>query len=300
MVNIGNDTHGLVVCGGSLAYNATPTSAFRAYGISGVAVAQFSAYSSGSANTIEILNNAGSALSVISLGGNFGIRQTSPTAFCHLGAGTTSANTAPLKFTSGSFMTTPETGAVEWDGDKFAVTGATAIRQTLVGCIFTKTSTTTVGNTTTETSVVGSGVGTVTLPANFLKVGKTLRFTAWGYITADGLANLTPKIKLGSTVIDTGSAAPTMPAIATAIVWKFEALCTCYTTGASGTLWTQGQFTFYLNAGTVVQGFSRENLSTVTLDTTAQQVADMTMQWGGSASATNTLTCTNLTVEVLN
>lgn len=54
-----------------------------------------------------------------------GVMQTSPTAKLHLGAGTTGATTAPLKFTSGVNMTTPEAGAVEWDGTNLFITQTT-------------------------------------------------------------------------------------------------------------------------------------------------------------------------------
>jgi hypothetical protein len=49
-----------------------------------------------------------------------GILQTSPTAYLHTGAGTTSM--APFKFTSGTNLTTPEAGAMEWDGTRLYVT----------------------------------------------------------------------------------------------------------------------------------------------------------------------------------
>lgn len=42
--------------------------------------------------------------------------QTSPTAALHLPAGTATANTAPLKFTTGTALTTPEDGALEYHG----------------------------------------------------------------------------------------------------------------------------------------------------------------------------------------
>jgi hypothetical protein len=41
---------------------------------------------------------------------------TSPTARIHLPAGTASAGTAPLKLTAGTNLTTPESGAFEFDG----------------------------------------------------------------------------------------------------------------------------------------------------------------------------------------
>lgn len=52
---------------------------------------------------------------------------SAPTAYLHLGAGTTAASTAPLKFTSGTNNTTAETGAMEYDGTNlfFTRTGTT-------------------------------------------------------------------------------------------------------------------------------------------------------------------------------
>jgi hypothetical protein len=46
--------------------------------------------------------------------GNVGIGTTNPTAVLHLKAGTATASTAPLKFTSGTLNTTAEAGAVEF------------------------------------------------------------------------------------------------------------------------------------------------------------------------------------------
>lgn len=50
---------------------------------------------------------------------------TTPTAQAHFAAGTTSAGSAPIKLTSGTNMTTPEAGAVEWDGTNLYVTQTT-------------------------------------------------------------------------------------------------------------------------------------------------------------------------------
>ena len=58
--------------------------------------------------------------------GNVGIGLTNPAAVLHLGAGTATAGKAPLKFTAGTNLTTPETGAVEFNGTHFYGTvGAT-------------------------------------------------------------------------------------------------------------------------------------------------------------------------------
>lgn len=55
----------------------------------------------------------------------FGGGAGTPTAKINIGAGSASAGTAPLKFTSGTLLTTPENGAVEFLNDKTYITIST-------------------------------------------------------------------------------------------------------------------------------------------------------------------------------
>ena len=72
------------------------------------------------ANDFVVKTNGQEQIRVLSTGKTgIGI---SPTALLHLGAGTATANTAPLKFSAGTNMTTPENGAVEYDGTNYFVT----------------------------------------------------------------------------------------------------------------------------------------------------------------------------------
>ena len=61
--------------------------------------------------------------------GNTGFSVDVPTAIVHLKAGTASAGTAPLKFSSGTNLTTPEPGAIEYDGSNLFYTNNTARKQ---------------------------------------------------------------------------------------------------------------------------------------------------------------------------
>lgn len=63
--------------------------------------------------------------------GNVGVGTTAPTAKIHLAAGTATANTAPLKFTSGTNLTSEEAGAVEFDGSLLYYTTSTPTRRTI-------------------------------------------------------------------------------------------------------------------------------------------------------------------------
>ncbi len=92
----------------------------------------------------------------ITSGGSIGIGTTSPTAALQLKAGTTTAGTAPLKLTSsaGTTLSTPEDGAVEYDGTNyFATTGTT--RYTLTKTLTATASLTfTTGPNTTSTATI--------------------------------------------------------------------------------------------------------------------------------------------------
>lgn len=77
-------------------------------------------------NNVSYLGNGSGAQLRIGFGG-----VTSPTAKIHIGAGTTSALTAPLKFTAGTVMTTPEAGAIEFDGTDLFYTDSTPTRRTV-------------------------------------------------------------------------------------------------------------------------------------------------------------------------
>jgi hypothetical protein len=82
--------------------------------------------------------------------GNFGVGIAQPSALIHLKAGTATASTAPLKFTSGTNLTTPEAGAVEFDGTNYFVTSSTVrytLAKTLIG-----SATLDFGNTSTNIS----------------------------------------------------------------------------------------------------------------------------------------------------
>ena len=61
--------------------------------------------------------------------GNVGIGTASPTAVLHIKAGTATASTAPIKLTSGTLLTTPEAGAIEFDGTNYYATNS--IRNTI-------------------------------------------------------------------------------------------------------------------------------------------------------------------------
>lgn len=159
--------------------------------------------------------------------------------------------------------------------------------------LFTQSEAVTLANSTTETTLVGTGEGSLTIQKNSLAVGKTFKVVARGYYSNTGTPTLTIKLKAGSTVLLTSGAITTTTS-ASNRAFVFNGLVTVYSLGASGTVRGQGEVS---ELGSAVTGIA--STSTVTVDSTANNTLNLTAQWG-AASSSNTITITNLVVEELN
>lgn len=166
--------------------------------------------------------------------------------------------------------------------------GGTTVNST-GGPLFVSTADAAVANTTTETSIFGSGTGTKTLPANYITAGKNFRVLVRGRMGTKAVApgNLTIKFKLGSTVLWSAVIAP---AISLANdYFEFVGDFTGRTTGASGTVFAQAIAAYNDGTTTTVNAPIAANTGTSTIDTTATQVVDVTATWA-TADANNTIT----------
>ena len=82
-------------------------------------------YNVDSSNTLNITTSTGDTSYYFLRGNKFGIG-VSATARLHIVGGTATANTAPIKFTAGTNLTTPEAGTIEFNGNSlFFTTGST-------------------------------------------------------------------------------------------------------------------------------------------------------------------------------
>jgi hypothetical protein len=171
------------------------------------------------------------------------------------------------------------------------------VKENISTVLFTQTSSTTVANTTTETSILGTGVGTKTLPINFLVAAKTIRIKIQGYVSNLITPTIQIRVKLGSVVI-LDTTAVTMTTITGNMRFSVEGEFTCRTTGASGTIFSQGEANYFTIA-TTNNNIDMVNTTTTTIDTTATQAIDVMVTWG-TANASNSITSTNATIEILN
>lgn len=133
----------------------------------------------------------------------------------------------------------------------------------------------TVTNTTTETTIVGAGVGSLTVPANTFSVGDSYHGKVGGIISGQNGDTIEVHIKSGSTVLaSTGSIS--LEAV-TALGWELELDFTIATIGATGSICTNGNFAYNRNTGSL-EGFVFQDVEVI--DTTASNTLDITVTWG--------------------
>lgn len=209
--------------------------------------------------------------------GNVGIGETAPKAVLHLKAGTATAGTAPLKFTAGTNLTTPEAGVMEFDGNALAFTPVASRRSVSLanGVIVADT---TVANTVTETTIY-----TEAISANELYKGLFVQSRVSGYYsTANAADTFTFRLKVGGVTIQTITSTA-------ANVTNGSFVCdfdfTVRSSGASGTIMS-GAFGEFNN-----ESKSEVDTAATTVDTTAAEDVTVTVQWD-NALAGNTLTIT--------
>jgi hypothetical protein len=87
------------------------------------------------------------------------------------------------------------------------------------------------------TTMFGTGVGTLTMPANFLTVGRTITIDMFGVVkTSDGGAGTkTLALYVGGTAVATGTSGATITQVASN-AWYARAQFTCRSTGAAGSI----------------------------------------------------------------
>lgn len=165
--------------------------------------------------------------------------------------------------------------------------------------LFRATADKTVTNTTSETSAIPTGVGTKTLQADWWVVGRTIRIRGHGTYSTPAVTGgtVTIKIKLGSTVIATVATSALLVG-ATGAAFKFEAIITCRSVGASGTVIVGGAADYQVAGGARVFDNLDNGGATTTVDTTAEVDIDVTVTWD-TASSSKIVKTTIATLEVL-
>ncbi len=144
----------------------------------------------------------------------------------------------------------------------------------------------TVSGTTSETTIIGNGLGTLTVPPNGFSVGDSFTLKMFGDLGTQNNDTIEIRVKAGSVIL--GNTGPiTMPTI-TNNHFMFDVGFTIRSTGTTGnaTILSTGFFTFITDSSNSydAQGFTTVN--NTTFDTTISNTLDITVQFS-STNASN-------------
>jgi hypothetical protein len=152
------------------------------------------------------------------------------------------------------------------------------------GHVFLATAAVTLANDGAETPIIGTGIGTLTLPANVLRANKALLHDLLGFISCTGTPTLNIKLKLGSVVI-AATGAVTLESGLSLAVLSLRAIMRCVTVGSPGTVIASG----VVGIGTKLFNLYPTSGAAVNVDTAVSELIGITATWG-AADPANTLT----------
>ena len=220
-----------------------------------------------SANTIYLVDDTIRSDRTVDLNGNFLLFKNGANNIINL------SNTNVITFNNAySFPTADGSGdqVLKTDGS-----GNLSFGTVSAGLYAQTANSTTITNTTTETSVVGTGVGSLTFAADHFVVGDSYHAKIGGEIAAQNGDDITIRIKSGSTVLATTGTISLSPT--TDLGWECELDFTVAAIGASGTMCTNGNFAYTRNTGGL-EGYVFQDVET--FDTTIANTLDITVEWG--------------------
>jgi len=147
---------------------------------------------------------------------------------------------------------------------------------------------TTITATTSELTLIGGGVGSLTVPANGFQVGDSFRLDIGGVMSAQNGNTITIRLKSGSVSLGS-SGALTMPGI-TNQVWYLTTTFTIRAIGAAGvaSIVSLSQFHILKAASGTQEGFAWNVVNSTTFDTTTSNTLNITAQFS-SNNANNSI-----------
>lgn len=142
--------------------------------------------------------------------------------------------------------------------------------------------------TTSELSLIGSGVGTLSVPANGFRIGDSFRADFGGQLSSKNNDTIRIKVKAGSAILaDSG-----VQTMSTAVddIWQFSINFTIRALGAAGvaSIVALGVFHTTKQSNGAPQGFAFNTVNNTTFDTTISNILDVTAQFS-SNSALNSI-----------
>jgi len=132
----------------------------------------------------------------------------------------------------------------------------------------------TVTNTTIEADILGAGVGSLSIPPNVFKVGDSFHVKTGGIISAQNGDGLIIRVKNGVNLLASTGVISLQPV--TALPFEIEIDFTFRSIGATGQIFTNGNFAYNRNVGSL-EGFVFSDLQPI--DTTVLSNLRICAEW---------------------
>lgn len=152
--------------------------------------------------------------------------------------------------------------------------------------LFSQTSNgTLITNTIAQTSLLGTGVGSLTIPANNFVVGDSFHLNIKGDLSSLNNADLTIDIKSNGVTLAT-SGVIVLPLIINDF-FELEIDFVIRSIGAAtvGSIFTAGEFNFMQHSGNNFQGNMFHFLNNTTFDTTISNTLNIYATWGAASTS---------------
>ena len=173
------------------------------------------------------------------------------------------------------YVITDSSGVAAWQVPKFKI-------------LYSQTDTTQTVNDTTQHSLVKTGVGSMTIPAN-PAVGTTYQLNIRGFHSNNSYDNLVVRIKIDGSTVDSATVTSGPGVVGGSV--GITANLNIYSTGVTGKYWIQG---VYNEEGSTNSGIP--TTAAKTINTTTTHTVDVTIQWK-TKTASDSWTVTNLTLD---
>lgn len=142
-------------------------------------------------------------------------------------------------------------------------------------------------NTTVENSLIGNGVGSLTVPAYSFNRGDSFMGSMAGHI--DSLNNEYFRIKVKSGSVILGDTGLIKLGQCTNQHWDLQLRFTVRTLGPAGaaSIASFGQFTYSKDASDTFEGIDFSTINNTTFDTWINNTLDVTAQWSSASISNN-------------
>lgn len=140
-----------------------------------------------------------------------------------------------------------------------------------------------VSGTTVESSIIGPGIGVLTVPANGFQVGDSFRVDIGGVMNAQNGETIIIRVDADSSVL-LDSGAQNLGSSVIDDIWSLSVNFTVRQIGTAGvaSMSSVARFSYAKTNNGTVQGFGFQSVNNTTFNTTITNALTITVQWGSA------------------